>query len=77
MLELRHFQWYFQSVDKTIRRFESLESMKAAEYEAWQAVSAGDRLAAVMVISIALYGLRGQAPNVRRLQRSPIRVQRR
>jgi hypothetical protein len=51
--------------------------MKTEEYAAWQAGSARDRLTAVMDISIALYGLKGQAPNVRRLQRSLVRVQRR
>jgi hypothetical protein len=64
-------------VDKTIKRFTSLQSMKAAEYEAWQAISARDRLAAAMDISIALYGLKGLAPSVRRLQGSAVRVQRR
>jgi hypothetical protein len=77
MLDLLGLRCYFSSVDKTIRRFKSLGAMKAAEYEVWQAVSARDRLTAVMDISIALYGLKGQAPNVRRLQGSLVRVQRR
>ena len=50
--------------------------MKADEYAAWRRVSPRERLRAVMEISNALYGLKGQAPNVRRLQRSLVRIQR-
>jgi hypothetical protein len=51
--------------------------MKADEYAAWRRVSLQDRLRAVMDISNDLYGLKGQEPNVRRLQRSLVRIQRR
>jgi hypothetical protein len=61
-------------VDKTIRRFSSLDMMKADEYAAWRGVSPRERLRAVMDISTDLYGLKGQAPNVRRFQRSLIRI---
>jgi hypothetical protein len=66
-----------EAVDKTIRRFSSLDTMKADEYAAWRQVSARERLRAVMDISNDLYGLKVQAPNVRRLQRSLVRIQRR
>jgi hypothetical protein len=63
-------------VDKAIRSFSSLDMMKADEHSAWRKVSQRERLRAFMDISTALYALRGQAPNVRRLQRSLVRIQR-
>jgi hypothetical protein len=64
-------------MDKIIKRFSSLAMMKADEYASWRRVSLRERLRAVMDISNGLYGLKGQAPNVRRLQRSLVRIQRR
>jgi len=64
-------------MDKNIRRFRSLDTMKADEYAAWGKVSPRERLRAVMDISNDLYGLKGQVPHVRRLQRSLVRIQRR
>jgi hypothetical protein len=44
-------------MDKTIRKFDSFEAMKAEEYRAWQALSPADRLNAAAELSIALYSI--------------------
>jgi hypothetical protein len=46
--------------------------MKADEYAAWRAVPPGERIRAAMDLSMALYGLKEQTPDERRLQRTLI-----
>ena len=62
-------------MDKTLRRYSSLEAMKRAEYPAWQRLPARDRLRAVMELTLALYALKGHS-DVPRLQRSLVRIKR-
>jgi hypothetical protein len=63
-------------MDKSIRRFSSLDEMKAEEYRFWQGVSARERMQAVSDITRDAYALKGQLPSVQRLQRTLIRIQR-
>jgi hypothetical protein len=63
-------------MDKSIRRFSSLDEMKAEEYRYWQGVSARERIQAVSDITRDAYALKGQLPSVQRLQRTLIRIQR-
>jgi hypothetical protein len=63
-------------MDKRIRRYDSLEAMKAAEYRAWQRLPPRDRIRAVMDITVAAYALKGQVLDVPRLQRTLVRLQR-
>jgi hypothetical protein len=64
-------------MDKTIRRYGSLEEMKAAEYGEWQALSAQARLDAAAELSMMLYQWKEAAPDVQPgLQRTLVRVQR-
>jgi hypothetical protein len=63
-------------MDKRIRRYGSLEAMKAEEYRAWQSLSPREQIRAVMDISIALYAVKGHPLDVRRLQRTLVRIQR-
>ena len=63
-------------MDKTIRRFSSLDEMKAEEYRYWQSVSVAERMRAVAEITLEAYALKGQSPDVQRLQRTLVRIQR-
>jgi hypothetical protein len=63
-------------MDKTIRRFSSQIEMKAEEYRYWQSVSGAERMRAVSEITLEAYALKGQAPDVQRLQRTLVRIQR-
>jgi hypothetical protein len=61
-------------MDKTIRRYTSLDEMKRDEYREWQRLPAVARLNATAEISIGAYQL--SDPNVpTRLQRTLIRLQ--
>ena len=64
-------------MNKTIKRFASLQQLKAHECLAWREVSPAERLRAVTEISAALYAVKGSMPDVRRLKGSAIRLQRR
>jgi hypothetical protein len=63
-------------MNKEIRRFQSLDAMKADEYSAWRAVSPGERIRAAMDLSIELYGLKERTPDEQRLQRTLICLKR-
>lgn len=63
-------------MDKTIRKFTSLDEMKAEEYRYWKNRPAHERMAAVSELTQALYAMKGAAPDVPRLQRTLVRVQR-
>jgi hypothetical protein len=63
-------------MDKTIRRFSSLDEMKAEEHRYWRSVSACERLEAVSEITSEAYALKGQSTDVPRLQRTLVRIQR-
>jgi hypothetical protein len=63
------------SSTKSITRYETLEAMKSAEYQAWQRLPACERFRAVMELTLALYGMKGHAV-VPRLQRTLVRIKR-
>ena len=65
-----------EDMDKTIRTFTSLEAMKAEEYRNWQERPAHERMSAVSEITLATYAMKEPAPDVRRLQRTLVHLQR-
>lgn len=63
-------------MDKVIRQFTSLEAMKTDEYRDWQELPAHERMKAVVEITLAAYRMKGLTPDVRRLQRTLVHLQR-
>jgi hypothetical protein len=59
-----------------IRRYESLEAMKADEYAYWQQQPDYERMAAVSAISSEAYGLKDLRSNAPRLQRTLVHLKR-
>lgn len=66
----------FAAMDKRITRYPSLEAMKTAELRHWQSLPPRERIQAVSDISITAYALKGKFPDVPRLQRTLVRLQR-
>lgn len=64
-------------MDKSIKRFSSLEAMKSDEYRVWQRLSGRDRIRAVMDLNLDLYALKGHSADAPRLQRTVVSLQRR
>jgi hypothetical protein len=62
-------------MNKVIRKYASLDAMKADEYRAWQALPAHERMSAVAVITLEAYRLKEPAAHVRRLQRTLVHLQ--
>jgi len=63
-------------MDKTIRKYTSIEEMKADEYRYWQSRPAHERMAAVAELTLAAYKLKGVVANAPRLQGPLVRLQR-
>jgi hypothetical protein len=63
-------------MDKSIRKYTSLDEMKADEYRYWQSRPVHERMDAVSELSLAMYAMKGAAPDVPRLQRTIVRTQR-
>ena len=63
-------------MDKVIRAFTSFDAMKADEYRDWQERPAHERMDAVAEITLAAYQMKEPAPDVRRLQRTLVHLQR-
>jgi hypothetical protein len=63
-------------MDKVIRTFTSFDAMKADEYRDWQERPAHERMDAVAEITLAAYQMKEPAPDVRRLQRTLVQLQR-
>ena len=63
-------------MDKTISRYASLDEMKADEYRDWQQLPVHERMNAVAEITLAAYRMKEPAPDVRRLQRTLVHLQR-
>ena len=63
-------------MDKTIRIYESLDEMKADEYRYWQSRPVHERMDAVVEITLAMYAMKGTVPDVPRLQRTLVHLQR-
>jgi len=64
-------------MDKTIRVYHSLDEMKADEYRYWQSRPVHERTDAVAEMILATYAMKGAAPDVPRLQRILVHLQRR
>jgi hypothetical protein len=67
---------YKQRMDKTIRKYTSLDEMKADEYRYWQSRPVHERMDAISELTQALYAMKGAVPDVPRLQRTLVRLQR-
>ena len=63
-------------VDKTIRRFENFEDMKADEYRYWQSRPVHERVAAVWELTEEGYTLKGFPRDAFRLQRTLVHFER-
>lgn len=63
-------------MDKTIRKYKSLDEMKAEEYRYWQSRPVHERMMAVSELSQAMYAMKGVSLDVHRLQRTLVRLQR-
>jgi hypothetical protein len=63
-------------MDKVIRKYSNLEALKSDEYREWQELPPHERLSAVKEITLAAYHLKEQPPNVRRIQRTLVHLQR-
>jgi hypothetical protein len=63
-------------MDKTIRVYDSLDEMKADQYRYWQSRPVDERMDAVVEITLATYAMKGAAPDVPRLQRTLVHLQR-
>ena len=59
-----------------IRRYASLEAMKAEEYDYWQQRPAHERMDAVTELTAEAYALKDSSPNVSRLQRTLVHLKR-
>lgn len=59
-----------------LRRYESLDAMKADEYKYWHQRPGHERMAAVSEITNEAYGLKDARSNVPRLQRTLVHLQR-
>jgi hypothetical protein len=59
-----------------IRRYESLDAMKADEYQYWRQQPDYERIAAVSEMTSAAYSLKGLRPDVSRLQRTLVHLKR-
>ena len=62
-------------MDKVIRQYSSLEAMKNDEYRDWQRLPVHERMRAVMEITLAAYQMKGQKPDVLRLERTLVHLQ--
>ena len=63
-------------MDKIIRKYTSHKEMKADEYRYWQSRPVYERTDAVSELTQEHYSMKGEAPDVPRLQRTLIRVER-
>lgn len=63
-------------MEKSIRRYTDFEEMKADEYRYWQSRPIHERVAAVAELTQEHYALKDAAPDVPRLQRTLVRLER-
>ena len=63
-------------MDKMIRVYASRKEMKADEYRYWQSRPVHERMDAVAEMTLATYAMKGAAPDVPRLQRTLVHLQR-
>lgn len=63
-------------MDKTIRKYTDFDEMKADEYRYWQSRPVHERVAAVSELTQEQYAMKGEAPDVPRLQRTLVHFER-
>jgi len=63
-------------MDKVIRQYASIAVMKDGEYREWQELPAHIRMSVVADITLAAYQMKETRPDVRRLQRTLVHLQR-
>jgi len=63
-------------MNKTIRKFSNFAELKGEEYRYWQSRPVHERVAAVSELTQEHYALKGEAPDVPRLQRTLVRFER-
>jgi hypothetical protein len=63
-------------MNATVRIYSSLKEMKADEYRYWQSRPVHERMSAVAEITLAAYAMKGTVPDVQRLQRTLVCLQR-
>jgi hypothetical protein len=63
-------------MDKTIRKYTSLDQMKADQYRYWQSRPVHERLAAVSELTEEGYTVTGTGPDAFRLQRTLVHFER-
>ena len=63
-------------MDKTIRKYTSLDEMKADEYRYWQSRPVHERVNAVSELTQEQYEMKGMIQDVPRLQRTLVRFER-
>ena len=63
-------------MEKVIRKYASLDALKADEYRDWQQLPVHERMKAVADITLAAYQMKEPAPDIRRLQRTLVHLQR-
>ncbi len=63
-------------MDKNIHKFVGFDEMKADEYRYWQSRPGYERMDATAEITLASYALKGATPDVPRLQRTLVHLQR-
>ena len=63
-------------MDKTTRKYTSLDETKADEYRYWQSRPVHERLAAVTELTKEGYMMRGMGPDAFRLQRTVVHFER-
>jgi hypothetical protein len=63
-------------MDKSIRKYTSLDEMKADEYRYWQSRPVYERLAAIWDLTVEGYTMKGFQPDDFRLQRTLVHFER-
>ena len=63
-------------MDKVIRKYTNLDALKTDEYRDRQELPAHERMNAVVEIALAAYQMKEPTPDVRRLQRTLVHLQR-
>jgi hypothetical protein len=63
-------------MDKVIRKYTNLDALKTDEYREWQKLPAYERMNAVAEITLAACQMKEATPDVPRLQRTLVHLQR-
>jgi hypothetical protein len=63
-------------MDKTVRKYTDFDEMKADEYRYWQSRPVHERVDAVSKLTQEQYAMKGEGPDVPRLQRTLVHFER-